>query len=99
MDSVTVNVTNVIIPSVFSPNGDGRNDKFRVKPSHDGVRVIDLSVYNRWGERVFKTNQISEGWDGSYKGKPADIDTYFYLITYEIGKKRYTIKGDITLVR
>jgi gliding motility-associated-like protein len=99
IDSVTVKVTNTIIPSVFSPNGDGRNDRFYIRPTHSGVNVMEISVYNRWGERVFYTNQTDEGWDGSYKGVPADMGTYFYQLIYSIGRKQYTEKGDVTLVR
>jgi gliding motility-associated-like protein len=99
IDSVTVKVTNTIIPSVFSPNGDGRNDRFYIRPTHSGVNVMEISVYNRWGERVFYTNQTDEGWDGSYKSVPADMGTYFYQLIYSIGRKQYTEKGDVTLVR
>jgi len=99
VDSVTVKVTNTIIPSVFSPNGDGKNDRFHIRPTHSGVNVMEISVYNRWGERVFYTNRTDEGWDGSYKGVPADMGTYFYQLIYAIGRKQYTEKGDVTLVR
>jgi len=98
-DSVTVKVTNVIIPTVFSPNGDGRNDFFHLIPSFPGVRLLDISVYNRWGQRVFHGNQVGDKWDGSFEGQPCDMGTYFFTIIYAIGKKQYSEIGNVTIVR
>jgi gliding motility-associated-like protein len=99
IDSVVVNVMNAIIPSAFTPNGDNRNDVFRVLPTNIEVKLLDLSVYNRFGERIFNATDINQGWDGNYKGMPADIGTYFYALTYVIGHKQFIEKGDVTLVR
>jgi gliding motility-associated-like protein len=87
------------IPNSFSPNNDLLNDRFRL---HIGCPVVSFSfsVFDRFGERVFITSRPEEGWDGSYKGKPCDIGTYFYYVEIKdlfgnkIGKK-----GDVTLIR
>lgn len=92
------------LPNAFSPNGDGLNDIFLpVIPSDcDLVRHYEMSVYNRYGERIFTSQNIGKGWDGRYSnGDPADAGTYFYNIYFTggtRGKEKHR-KGDITLVR
>jgi gliding motility-associated-like protein len=98
-DSITIHVTNAVLPNAFSPNGDGLNDFFQLMPADERVKLKDMSVYNRYGQRVFYTKDINEKWDGYYKGKIADLDTYFYYVQYTIGAKTYTLKGDVTLIR
>lgn len=98
-DSVTVYVTNAMLPNAFSPNDDGLNDIFKLIPKDERVRLKDFSVYNRYGQRVFFTRDITEGWDGTHNGKMADLDTYFYYVRYMIGVNTYTLKGDVTLIR
>jgi gliding motility-associated-like protein len=99
MDSVTVHVTNAMLPNAFSPNGDGLNDVFKLIPHDERVRLKDFSVYNRFGQRVFFSRDIKESWNGYYKGKVADLGTYFYFVNYTIGENTYTLKGDVTLLR
>ena len=106
-DTVTVNVADqpvLFIPTAFTPNGDGLNDKFEF--SILGANTIEVSIFNRWGERVYynpnQTNGITntDGWDGTDKGKPAPEGTYVYQlkITYFDG----TIKnksGTVAVMR
>lgn len=99
MDSVTVHVMNAVIPTAFSPNGDGRNDEFKVKITNPNVKVLNLSVYNRWGVRVFSADHASQGWDGRYQGEPLEMGTYFYVLDYTIGFKQFNEKGDLVLLR
>ncbi|WP_190277284.1 DUF7948 domain-containing protein [Taibaiella lutea] len=99
MDSVTVNVTNALLPNAFSPNGDGTNDIFKLAIQDERVHLKDFSVYNRFGQRVFFTKDINEGWDGYYNNKIADLGVYFYYVNYIIGEKTYNLKGDVTLIR
>jgi len=98
-DSVTIYVTNAFLPNAFSPNGDGLNDDFRLAVQDERVRLKDFSVYNRFGQRVFFTREIREGWDGTQDGRPADLGTYFYYVRYQIGVNTYTLKGDVSLIR
>ena len=60
---------------------------------------IDFKVYNRWGECVFMTNDKEKGWDGTYKGVPQDMGTYYYYLKYDCGGKTMEQKGDLTLIR
>jgi gliding motility-associated-like protein len=101
-DSITVWVVNqsaIFVPSAFSPNGDGRNDVLR--PIGIGYRDVNFfRVYNRWGQPVFYGTKFNEGWDGSFQGRPADIGTYYWVlsITDRFGKETL-MKGDATLIR
>lgn len=98
--SVHIHVNDhLFLPNVFSPNGDGRNDVFRLG-NLGYKRVQEFLIFNRWGELVFSTTDGKQGWDGTYKGVPADLGTYFYTITIEMTD--YSIKklkGDVTLIR
>ena len=75
------------LPNAFTPNGDGKNDEFKIivnDPSR--VTLVSFQIYNRNGILMFTTNKISEGWDGRYKGLIQDMGIYFVkLITLENG--------------
>lgn len=86
------------IPSAFSPNGDGANDYFEINGGP--VKNIDISIYNRWGEKVYSYIGQQPKWDGSYKGElvPSGVYTYQAII-YEYGRKIKERKGTITIFR
>lgn len=90
--------TDAFIPNTFTPNGDGENDVFRVK----GLKVdeVFLAVYNRWGEKVFETNDLERGWDGKYKGKLVDVGVFgWYLKVKCVNGAETFKKGNVTLIR
>ena len=66
------------VPNVFTPNGDGMNDDFRV--SYRSLREFHGWVYNRWGKLVFEWTDPDKGWDGNINGRPAAEGAYFYVI-------------------
>ena len=82
--TVVCNNNNYYIPNTFSPNNDGNNDRFY--PRGSGIaRIQSMRIFNRWGELIFErknfpANDASLGWDGTYKGKKAETDTYVYII-------------------
>jgi gliding motility-associated-like protein len=86
------------VPTAFSPNGDHNNDILYVKGA--GIRGLSFSIYNRWGNKVFETNDISKGWDGTYKGKPQEIETYAWVlnVTFQNGTT-YHKTGNLSLIR
>ena len=97
---------NIFIPNIFSPNGDDRNDYFGVF-NGVGVKMINfVRVFDRWGELMFtKANilpgtDISQGWDGSFRGRVVENGVYVYMIEveFEDGQK-LLYRGDITVVR
>lgn len=68
------------MPSGFTPNGDNLNDTF--KPIGEGIDTKNylFMVFNRWGEKLFETDDLNEGWDGTYNGNPVQTDTYIWRI-------------------
>ncbi len=88
----------VFIPNAFTPNNDMQNDYFNVFAV--GLNYYDLSVFNRWGEKVFDSNNATQGWDGTYAGKevPPGVYTYVVLINFLDGETR-KYKGAVTLLR
>ncbi len=87
----------VFIPDIFSPNGDGNNDVLFVRGF--GIGKIDFKVYNRWGELVFSTNTTEVGWDGTFRGQPAQAGNYFYSFKMGMGNQALEKQGEIALVR
>ncbi|MBK9012734.1 MAG: gliding motility-associated C-terminal domain-containing protein [Saprospiraceae bacterium] len=88
----------VFIPTGFTPNGDGKNDQFRVVGNN--LAEVHLVVYDRWGEKVFETNDPTQGWGGTYKGKLLPPDAYgFYAEVTCFGGLTFFKKGNVTLVR
>ncbi len=86
------------VPTAFSPNGDHNNDMFFVKGA--AIETMNIKIYNRWGEKVFESTSMDAGWDGTYKGKPQEMDAYAYvLIATFIDGTSTTQKGHITLIR
>lgn len=99
--TVTGIPTDIFLPSAFSPNGDGRNDVFRLITSNPNVRVEHFQVVNRWGQSVFHAVQNEEGWDGDFGGMPAPGGVYFWLLRYRVDgvEGTFSLKGDVTIVR
>jgi gliding motility-associated-like protein len=102
-DTLTVNVTatganTFVVPNAFTPNGDGHNDCFGVARWGD-IQLEELSVYNRWGMRVFSTRNPSECWDGTYRGKQQEMGTYVYIIRARTYCGEITRTGTLILVR
>ena len=88
------------IPNAFTPNGDGKNDVFKIISLNE---IIDfkLIIYNRWGELLYESDDINKGWDGTFKGKTVPQDVYIYLLTGIIKDTGDQIKrtGSVTVLR
>lgn len=88
------------VPSAFSPNNDGVNDIFT--PKGDGIKSkeYDMTIYDRWGNKVFYTNDINKGWDGRVNGSSTivPIDSYVYVINLvtDEDNKTYIFYGSVT---
>ncbi len=100
-DTTTVNVLDSIIiyiPNIFSPNNDGINDQFLVYAN--AVKNFYMIIYDRWGEKVFESEDIFQPWDGNYKGKLAPEGVYVYHIRFTfLNQTQQKRSGSITLVR
>jgi gliding motility-associated-like protein len=92
-------------PRLFMPNAfhpGGTNYLFRpVQPTaYVDVQTFQMTIFNRWGQQIFETNDMFNGWDGMINGKDAPIDLYAYLITYTSMKGQdYTQRGTVSLIR
>jgi gliding motility-associated-like protein len=85
------------IPNSFSPNGDGLNDIFRVPPGTD-LDLQIFSIFDRMGNEVFKTSDISKGWDGRHKGQLASPGVYTYLLKGKDPRGDVFLKGTVILI-
>lgn len=87
------------LPSAFTPNNDGRNDKMGPVLNCKATSY-EFIIINRFGEVVFRTTDLKEKWDGSYKGRPADVGTYYYMMKIKntSGTDEFQ-KGDVVLMR
>ncbi len=86
------------MPGAFTPNGDGKNDVFRIPP---GVNIVlsDFLVFDRWGKKVFETKNSDDGWDGTCNGRSCPAGTYVYSIAGVSGTGRILLTGTIMLIR
>ena len=95
------NLTNEITtltPNAISPNGDGKNDFFFA--SGLNVTSFGMQIYNRWGEKIFESNDISTAWNGTYKGTMMEYGIYIWTIDFSIGHKESQKKtGHVALIR
>lgn len=102
LDSVMIRIFNspgVFVPSAFTPNSDGLNDLLR--PRYNGIKSLNyFSVYDRWGELVFKTSDLSKGWDGRVRGQLQNNGTFVWIISAEgFEGKRFQVKGTTTIIK
>ncbi len=95
----------VYIPNVFSPNGDGPNDMFTVYGNKEIDEVVELLIFDRWGNCVFINNHFPPnepgyGWNGAFKGRGMNPDVFAYraVVRYSNGEE-HAYKGDVTLIR
>jgi gliding motility-associated-like protein/uncharacterized repeat protein (TIGR02543 family) len=89
----------VFVPDAFSPNADGKNDVFNIRLGADATGM-DIVIYDRWGNQVFHSNSILNGWDGMYNSKQAEVGVYHYLlqVKFRDGKTKQ-LTGDVSLIR
>lgn len=89
----------MLLPTGFSPNNDGRNDVFHAVYTPD-LKRFHLTIYNRWGEKIFETTDVTQGWDGTYRNVPQPIGTYIWYADYafDSGTSK-SESGNITLLR
>jgi gliding motility-associated-like protein len=90
--------SNIYIPNAFSPNADGKNDVLYARANN--VTRIYFAVYDRWGQKMFETKDITKGWDGTFKGKKIDPAVFGWYAEGEcLGGNKFELKGNVTLIR
>ncbi|NBC03974.1 MAG: T9SS type B sorting domain-containing protein [Bacteroidetes bacterium] len=102
---VTVKDQSIFVPNIFSPNGDGTNDRFRVFTNNDpGIYIKELSIFNRWGQIIHQVRNLNAqsytGWNGKSGGSDVSEGVYIYHILLENGRGETSkISGDVSIVR
>jgi gliding motility-associated-like protein len=98
---VTVEVLTIVdLPTAFSPNGDGLNDVFHIVRWLNIERIKEFAVYNRWGNKVFSTTNILDGWNGYYLDMEQPVGTYVWMVIANTRDNQEVLhKGNVTLVR
>jgi gliding motility-associated-like protein len=96
-DTVSVKILKTVrIPNVFSPNGDGVNDRWNIENMAD-YPGCTLQVFNRYGQLVYTVAGYNTPWDGKVSGKDLPVGVYYYIINLKNGFK--PINGSITIIR
>lgn len=102
-DSITVFYYNnaesgLFAPNAFTPNADGLNDCYHVR-TQGNYEFYEFYIYNRWGQPVFESGNWMDCWDGSYKGEPVPVGTYYYYLRARSECGEVFKKGDINVIR
>lgn len=99
VEIVCVNRGDMSVPSAFTPNNDGRNDKFCLQGWKYCVSDFRIRIFNRWGQLVYETKENDFCWDGTFNGQDLDAGVYVYSIDAVLNREPYSKKGNITLIR
>jgi len=100
-DEMCIEVTkefSIYVPNTFTPNGDGINDEFLAF----GYNITDftMEIFDRWGEKLFSSAELTTGWKGTFKSQPCEVAVYIYKITYKgLDGKKVNKTGHVTLNR
>jgi gliding motility-associated-like protein len=94
-------VVSFYVANAFTPNGDGKNEEFIPFASGYDIDDYELLIFDRWGELIFKSNSLSHGWDGTYKGHPVQMDVYVWKVAAreQYSKKTLSKIGRVSLIR
>jgi gliding motility-associated-like protein len=89
------------LPSAFSPNGDNKNDVFKINGNLLGITILEMKIFNRWGECVYAVYNNFPNWDGTYKNTPLSAGTYIYFMRYSYvsSPQIIEIKGSLNLMK
>jgi len=104
-DEISISVIpcseDIYFPNAFTPNGDNLNDRFKALYSGLNISSFHLSIFNRWGQVVFNSDNISKGWDGRINGEQQASGTFVWYATYKKEQNGKTIqrKGTVMLIR
>jgi gliding motility-associated-like protein len=94
---------NIYMPNAFTPNGNGVNDKIGVYYDCPGIKYIELRIFDRWGEKVFESNDLDAQWDGTYRGEKVAPGIYSYTLDVNANEGNvnhaFHLKGTVTLIR
>ncbi len=100
-DINTIECGSILLPSAFTPNGDGprQNDRFGISNIFAVGELLSFEIYDRWGNLVFMTNDVRGKWDGTYKGLPVNPGVFLYKLYYRCEGTENVKSGSVTVMR
>ena len=97
--SVTVSESKLEMPNAFSPNGDGKNDVYKAKSTHQSIVEFKAIIFNRWGQKLYQWNDVNGGWDGTVNGKTVKDGVYFVnVVAKGADGVEYKIRKDVNVL-
>jgi gliding motility-associated-like protein len=99
---LTVSNCEIVIPSGFTPSGDGVNETWELIGLDDKYPNNKVYIYNRWGNLIFESKQgdyMSQPWDGTYEGKPLPVSSFYYMIYTDPEQEGEVIKGTLSILK
>jgi gliding motility-associated-like protein len=98
VDNVNCGEPNIFVPNAFTPNNDGNNDILKVRGRW--ISKLQFVVFNRWGQEMFSTTDVANGWNGVFKGNEVAPDVYnYYLQVTCLDNKTFTKRGNTSLIK
>ena len=98
VDNVNCGEPNIFVPNAFTPNNDGNNDVLKVRGRW--ISKLQFVVYNRWGQEMFTTTDLNNGWNGVFKGNEVAPDVYNYFLQVTcLDNKTFMKRGNTTLIK
>jgi len=98
VDNVNCGEPNIFVPNAFTPNNDGNNDVLKVRGRW--ISKLQFVVYNRWGQEMFTTTDLNNGWNGVFKGNEVAPDVYNYFLQVTcLDNKIFTKRGNTSLIK
>ena len=101
---ITIRITGcpfgeMYLPNVFTPNDDHLNDIFLPIGHFDHLAEYKMTIWNRWGQQIYESSDVNNGWDGTVNGKLCQIDAYVYVIEFRVYDKNQFRMGQVMLDR
>ena len=100
-DTIKIELFEVWVPNVITPNGDSKNELFEPDPEKwQGINRHKIIVFNRWGEQVWESEDFPSGWDGKQNGRYVAEGTYFWVLDVYYGSQdiKQSLKGSLTIL-
>jgi len=99
IDPATLDCQEIFLPNAFTPNGDNRNDSYGISNPYAISNLISLEIFDRWGGRVFFTDDPFVTWDGSFKGEPVNPGVMLYRVRYNCDGEEKIDVGSLSIIR
>lgn len=99
VDPSTLDCKDILLPTAFTPNGDGLNDTYGISNPFVAGEILAFQIFDRWGNIIFETVNPLEKWDGSYRGQPVNPGVFLYRIKFRCQGKEDLLSGSVTVIR